>query len=109
MLVGQLSQDGRKEIKEIMDAWATASELDPLFINIFDQKSTEFAEFQFERCQPYRSTNVDRQMLADIVSGKSGYAPASGEIGGILKIMEDEMAVSLAETWLVAELFFQLF
>merc|ERR1719240_1186830 len=42
-------------------------------------------------------SNVDRQMLAAFLSGKSGYAPASGEIVGILKTMEDEMAASLAE------------
>jgi len=42
-------------------------------------------------------SNVDRQMLASFLSGKSGYAPASGEIVGILKTMEDEMAASLAE------------
>jgi len=42
-------------------------------------------------------SNVDRQMLAAFLSGKSGYAPASGEIVGILKTMADEMAASLAE------------
>jgi len=42
-------------------------------------------------------SNVDRQMLAAFLSGKSGYAPASGEIVGILKTMEDEMAASLGE------------
>jgi chromosome segregation ATPase len=42
-------------------------------------------------------SNVDRQMLAAFLSGKSGYAPASGEIVGILKTMEDEMVASLAE------------
>jgi len=42
-------------------------------------------------------TNVDRQMLAAFLSGKSGYAPASGEIVGILKTMADEMAASLGE------------
>jgi chromosome segregation ATPase len=42
-------------------------------------------------------SNVDRQMLAAFLSGKSGYAPASGEIVGILKTMADEMAASLGE------------
>jgi len=42
-------------------------------------------------------SNVDRQMLAAFLSGKSGYAPASGEIVGILKTMQDEMVASLAE------------
>ena len=42
-------------------------------------------------------TNVDRQMLAAFLAGKSGYAPASGEIVGILKTMADEMAASLGE------------
>jgi len=43
-------------------------------------------------------SNVDRQMLAAFLSGKSGYAPASGEIVGILKTMLDEMNASLAES-----------
>jgi len=42
-------------------------------------------------------SNVDRQILAAFLSGKAGYAPASGEIVGILKTMADEMAASLAE------------
>jgi len=42
-------------------------------------------------------TNVDRQMLASFLSGKAGYAPASGEIVGILKTMQDEMTASLTE------------
>jgi len=42
-------------------------------------------------------SNVDRQMLASFLSSKSGYAPASGEIVGILKTMEDEMNQNLAE------------
>merc|ERR1740115_664973 len=42
-------------------------------------------------------TNVDRQMLAAFLAGKSGYAPASGEIVGILKTMQDEMTDSLTE------------
>jgi len=43
-------------------------------------------------------SNVDRQMLASFLSSKSGYAPASGEITGILKTMEDEMKADLADT-----------
>merc|ERR1719359_1073002 len=43
-------------------------------------------------------SNVDRQMLASFLSSKSGYAPASGEIVGILKTMEDEMNQNLADT-----------
>ena len=43
-------------------------------------------------------SNVDRQMLASFLSSKSGYAPASGEIVGILKTMEDEMNANLADT-----------
>jgi len=42
-------------------------------------------------------SNVDRQMLASFLSSKTGYAPASGEIVGILKTMEDEMNVNLAD------------
>merc|ERR1719240_2241824 len=42
-------------------------------------------------------SNVDRQMLASFLSGKSGYAPQSGEIVGILKTMKDEMAASLGD------------
>merc|ERR1740133_788558 len=43
-------------------------------------------------------SNVDRQMLASFLSSKSGYAPASGEIVGILKTMEDEMNQTLADS-----------
>jgi septal ring factor EnvC (AmiA/AmiB activator) len=43
-------------------------------------------------------SNVDRQMLASFLSGKSGYAPASGEITGILKTMQDEMTQDLADS-----------
>merc|ERR1719453_1099728 len=42
-------------------------------------------------------TAVDRQMLASFLSGKSGYAPQSGEIVGILKTMKDEMTASLGD------------
>merc|ERR1719326_913135 len=42
-------------------------------------------------------TSVDREMLTSFLSGKSGYAPASGEIVGILKTMEDEMNKDLAD------------
>jgi septal ring factor EnvC (AmiA/AmiB activator) len=41
-------------------------------------------------------SSVDREMLASFLSAKSGYAPASGEILGILKTMEDEMVADLA-------------
>jgi len=43
-------------------------------------------------------SNVDRQMLASFLSSKSSYAPASGEIVGILKTMQDEMNQNLADT-----------
>jgi len=43
-------------------------------------------------------SNVDRQMLASFLGSKNGYAPASGEITGILKTMEDEMNANLADT-----------
>jgi len=43
-------------------------------------------------------SNVDRQMLASFLGSKNGYAPASGEIVGILKTMNDEMVANLAET-----------
>merc|ERR1719446_900422 len=33
---------------------------------------------------------VDREMLASFLSNKAGYAPAGGEIVGILKTMHDE-------------------
>merc|ERR1719465_131280 len=41
-------------------------------------------------------SNVDREMLASFLSSKTGYAPASGEIVGILKQMDDEMKADLA-------------
>jgi chromosome segregation ATPase len=41
-------------------------------------------------------SSVDREMLASFLSAKSGYAPASGEIVGILKQMDDEMKADLA-------------
>jgi septal ring factor EnvC (AmiA/AmiB activator) len=41
-------------------------------------------------------SSVDREMLASFLSAKSGYAPASGEIVGILKTMDDEMKADLA-------------
>jgi len=41
-------------------------------------------------------SSVDREMLASFLSSKSGYAPASGEIVGILKTMDDEMKADLA-------------
>jgi len=43
-------------------------------------------------------SNVDRQMLASFLGSKNGYAPASGEIVGILKTMNDEMVQNLADT-----------
>jgi len=41
-------------------------------------------------------SSVDREMLASFLSSKTGYAPASGEIVGILKQMDDEMKADLA-------------
>jgi len=41
-------------------------------------------------------SSVDREMLAAFLSSKTGYAPASGEIVGILKTMDDEMKADLA-------------
>jgi len=40
---------------------------------------------------------VDREMLTSFLSTKSGYAPASGEILGILKTMHDEMSADLSD------------
>jgi hypothetical protein len=40
---------------------------------------------------------VDREMLTSFLSSKSGYAPASGEILGILKTMHDEMNADLTD------------
>jgi hypothetical protein len=40
-------------------------------------------------------SSVDREMLASFLSTKGGYAPASGEIVGILKQMDDEMKADL--------------
>jgi hypothetical protein len=40
---------------------------------------------------------VDREMLTSFLSSKSGYAPASGEILGILKTMHDEMSADLSD------------
>jgi predicted nucleic acid-binding Zn-ribbon protein len=42
--------------------------------------------------------NVDRQMLTAFLTSKSGYAPASGEIVGILKTMKDEMVANLEQS-----------
>jgi chromosome segregation ATPase len=42
-------------------------------------------------------SSVDREMLASFLSSKGGYAPASGEIVGILKTMDDEMKASLKD------------
>jgi len=42
-------------------------------------------------------SSVDREMLTSFLSGKSGYAPASGEIVGILKTMQDEMNKDLTD------------
>merc|ERR1719329_1082983 len=43
-------------------------------------------------------SNVDRQMLTSFLTAKSGYAPASGEIVGILKTMNDEMVADLEQS-----------
>merc|ERR1711957_837023 len=43
-------------------------------------------------------SSVDREMLTSFLTAKSGYAPASGEIVGILKTMADEMAADLASS-----------
>jgi len=40
-------------------------------------------------------SSVDREMLTAFLSGRSGYNPASGEIVGILKTMDDEMKADL--------------
>jgi len=42
-------------------------------------------------------SGVDREMLTSFLSSKSGYAPASGEIVGILKTMKDEMTADLTD------------
>jgi len=42
-------------------------------------------------------SSVDREMLTAFLSNKAGYAPASGEIVGILKTMEDEMKADLKD------------
>jgi len=42
-------------------------------------------------------SSVDREMLASFLSSKTGYAPASGEIVGILKTMDDEMKADLKD------------
>ena len=42
-------------------------------------------------------SSVDREMLTSFLIGKSGYAPASGGIVGILKTMEDEMSTDLKD------------
>merc|ERR1719191_1169744 len=43
-------------------------------------------------------SNVDRQMLTAFLTSKTGYAPASGEIVGILKTMNDEMVADLEQS-----------
>merc|ERR1719386_604289 len=43
-------------------------------------------------------SNVDRQMLTAFLTSKTGYAPASGEISGILKTMKDEMVADLEQS-----------
>jgi len=42
-------------------------------------------------------SGVDREMLTNFLAAKNGYAPASGEIVGILKTMRDEMAADLSD------------
>jgi len=42
-------------------------------------------------------SSVDREMLTSFLSGRGGYSPASGEIVGILKTMEDEMNADLKD------------
>jgi peptidoglycan hydrolase CwlO-like protein len=42
-------------------------------------------------------SSVDREMLTAFLSNKAGYAPASGEIVGILKTMHDEMNADLSD------------
>ena len=42
-------------------------------------------------------SSVDREMLASFLSAKAGYAPAGGEIVGILKTMHDEMSADLSD------------
>ncbi len=42
-------------------------------------------------------SSVDREMLTSFLIGKSGYAPTSGGIVGILKTMEDEMSTDLKD------------
>merc|ERR1719443_2571665 len=41
--------------------------------------------------------DADRQDMMAFLSGSSEYAPASGEITGILKTMNDEMSKDLAD------------
>jgi len=53
-------------------------------------------------------SGVDREMLTNFLASKNGYAPASGEIVGILSTMKDEMTVDLndattAETTAIAQ------
>jgi len=42
-------------------------------------------------------SGVDREMLTNFLASKTGYAPASGEIVGILKTMQDEMNADLTD------------
>jgi len=42
-------------------------------------------------------SSVDRELLTSFLSEKTGYSPASGEIVGILKTMEDEMSKDLSD------------
>jgi len=42
-------------------------------------------------------SGVDREMLTNFLASKTGYAPASGEIVGILKTMKDEMTADLTD------------
>jgi chromosome segregation ATPase len=42
-------------------------------------------------------SGVDREMLTSFMESKTGYAPASGEIVGILKTMNDEMTADLKD------------
>jgi len=42
-------------------------------------------------------SGVDREMLTNFLASKNGYAPASGEIVGILKTMKDEMTADLTD------------
>merc|ERR1712048_1040905 len=55
------------------------------------------AFLQTNNANTLRKMSVDRDVLSSFLSESAGYAPASGQIVGILKQMKDTMSTELAD------------